>query len=304
MDNRAFRSLVVEQAGVISRSQALTLGLTLRQVEVRVRSGAWIRALPGVYRVAVVPPTPELTLRAAALWLDNGVLTGVGAAWWWHLLDDPPVRWEFQVANVTRRTQQNGVCVLRRWVDPFDVTTHRGVAVVTKPLAVLRAAVTLERGRRGHGVRLIDRTKQVRAVTEPELELAFRRNRGTWGTTTMRELLERTGDRAHSNLERLGARLLTEAGVTGFTVNLCVRLTSGRTLEIDIGFRGRKLAIELDGFRYHSSPESRAIDLDRQNALIQDGWIVLRYGPDVLHDEPDRFVDEVIAALEGDLRDL
>ena len=35
----------------------------------------------------------------------------------------------------------------------------------------------------------------------------------------MRRLLERTGDSAHSNLERLGVKLLKEAGITGFAVN-------------------------------------------------------------------------------------
>ena len=277
------------------------MGLSLRQIECRVESGEWIRALPGVYRLATVPPTPEQSVRAAALWLDNGVLTGVGAAWWWEIIADPPQRWEFQVTNVTRRSQQAGVCVLRRWVDPGDVTCHRNLTVLSKPLAVLRAAVTLEHGRRGHGARLIDRSKQLKTVTEADLELAFRRNRGTWGTTAMRELLARTGDRAHSDAERRAAKLLKEAGITGFVVNLTIRLATGRTMELDIGFRKRRLAIEIDGFRYHSSPESRAIDLERQNALIQDGWTVLRYGPDVLDHEPGRFIRDIRAALAGDL---
>ena len=297
MDANRFRSLVVEQAGALSRSQALTLGLSLRQVEFRVEAGDWVRALPGVYRLATVPPTPEQAMRVCALWLDDGVLTGVGAAWWWELWTDPPQRWEFQVTNETRRTVQDGVRVLRRWVDPGDVTMHRGVSVVSKPLAVLRAAVTLERGRRGHGVRLIDRCKQVKAVTEPDLEHAFRRNRGTWGTTAMRQLLERTGDRAHSNLERRAAKLLKDAGITGFSVNLAIWLSTGRRMELDIAFKAQKIAIEIDGFRYHSSPESHAIDLDRQNALIQDGWIVLRYGSDVLIHEPQRFIEEILTVL-------
>jgi very-short-patch-repair endonuclease len=297
MDANRFRSLVVEQAGALSRSQALTLGLSLRQVEFRVEAGDWVRALPGVYRLATVPPTPEQAMRVCALWLDDGVLTGVGAAWWWELWTEPPQRWEFQVTNETRRTVQDGVRVLRRWVDPGDVTMHRGVSVVSKPLAVLRAAVTLERGRRGHGVRLIDRCKQVKAVTEPDLEHAFRRNRGTWGTTAMRQLLERTGDRAHSNLERRAAKLLKDAGITGFSVNLAIWLSTGRRMELDIAFKAQKIAIEIDGFRYHSSPESHAIDLDRQNALIQDGWIVLRYGSDVLIHEPQRFIEEIVTVL-------
>lgn len=297
MERNAYRSLVVEQAGVISRTQATELGITTGQINYRLGNGDWLKARPGVYRLATVAPTPEQQMRAASLWVDNGVLSGVGAGWWWEVVEDPPLRWEFVVDNRSRRTLQSGVCLLRRWVDPRDVTTHKGVAVLDRPLAILRTAVALEVSRRKHGTRVIDRTKQQQLVTAAELQRAFHRNRGTWGTTMMRELLERTGDAAHSDLERLGAKLLREAGINGFVVNLRVRLTSGRRLELDIAFEGQRVTIELDGFRYHASAEQHEADLDRQNALVADGWTVLRYGGDVLRDEPERFVREVRAAL-------
>lgn len=298
MDRAAVRDVIAKQSGVISRTQALSLGVNKGQIDYRLGLGDWVSVYPRVYRAAVVPVTPEQSLRASALWVENGVLSGVGAAWWWDLVSDPPRRWEFQVETTTRRTLQAGVCLLRRWVDPYDVVTHRDVAVLGKPLSVLRAAVALDRARRGQGVRLIDRSKQQGEVSGIELFEAFERNRGTWGTTTMRSLLERTGDRAHSDLERLGVRLLTEAGIVGFTVNLSIRLTNGRNAELDIAFEEQRVAIELDGFRYHSSSESHAADLRRQNDIIADGWTLLRYAPDVLTENPGRFIREVRRALE------
>ncbi|MDN5803377.1 MAG: DUF559 domain-containing protein [Microlunatus sp.] len=297
MDTQRFRTSAIEQAGVISRTQALTMGMSLRQIDYRLKTGDWIRAYPGVYRLAIVPPTPEQQMRAAALWVDNGVLSGVGAAWWWGLVEDPPRRWEFQIDNTAQRTLQSGVCLIRRWVDPRDVTSRRGVRVLDQPMAVLRAAVSLEGSRRGHGVRVIDRVKQRNLVTAINLQRAFQRNRGTWGTTAMRDLLERTGDRAHSDLERLGVKLLGEAGIQGFTVNLRLRLSTGRPVELDIAFDEERVAIELDGFRYHASAEAHLADLERQNAVIGDGWTMLRYGADVLVDEPERFIREVREAL-------
>jgi very-short-patch-repair endonuclease len=290
--------MMAAQCGVISRTQALSLGVSRGQINYRLRVGDWVAVYPRVYRAAVVPGTPEQGLRAAALWVENGVLAGVGAAWWWGLLADPPRRWEFQVETTTRRTVQSGICLLRRWVDPYDVVVHREIPILGRPLSVLRAAVALDRARRGHGVRLIDRSKQVDAVSGAQLFEAFERNRGTWGTTTMRSLLERTGDRAHSDLERLGVRLLTEAGIVGFVVNLAIRLANGRTAELDIAFEEQRVAIELDGFRYHSSSEAHAADLRRQNDIIADGWTLLRYAPDVLTESPGRFIREVRRALE------
>ncbi len=289
---------MAEQCGVISRAQALKLGATIGQINYRMQVGDWVPVLPRVYRAAVASVTPEQGVRAAALWADNGVLTGLGAAWWWNLLPDPPRRWEFQVETTTRRTLQPGVYLLRRWVDPYDVVVHRGLNVLDQPLTVLRAAVALDRARRGHGVRLIDRSKQEGIVSGDQLFEAFERNRGTWGTTTMRSLLERTGDRAHSDLERLGVRLLTEARIAGFVVNLTIRLSNGRTAELDIGFEEQRVAVELDGFRYHSSSEAHAADLRRQNDIIADGWTLLRYAPDVLTESPGRFIREVQRALD------
>lgn len=297
MDRSALQDLVREQSGVISRRQAFTLGMNARQINYRLGTGDWVKTYPGVYRLGVVPETPAQQLRAAALWVDNGVLSGSGAAWWWELVPDPPRRWEFQVDSTTRRTLQSGVSLLRRWVDPFDVTTHRDVRVLARPLALLRAAIALDRARRGHGVRLIDRAKQQKVVEAIELHEAFQRNRGTWGTTAMRDLLERTGDRAHSDLERLGVQLLTDAGIDGFVVNLQVTLQSGRPAELDIAFEEMKVAIELDGFRYHSSSEAHAADLRRQNEVIADGWTLLRYAPEVLEDTPGRFIREVRNAI-------
>jgi very-short-patch-repair endonuclease len=297
MDNQRFRGLAVGQAGVISRTQALALGMSERQVDHRVAAGDWIRVFPEVYRLATVAPTAEQQVRAASLWLEDGVLTAAGAAWWWDLMPEPPLQWDFLVPGTGSRVRPPQVRLQRRWVDPSDVTVHRDVAVIARPLTVLRAAVDLERARRSQGIRLIDRAKQQRLVSSADLQSTFRRNRGTWGTTTMRELLERTGDRAHSELERLAVTLLRQAGITGFTVNLRLKLSGGRPVELDIAFEDRRLALELDGFAYHSAPDAHAADLQRQNALIADGWTVLRFTYADLVSDPDGFIRTVSEAL-------
>lgn len=278
---------------MISRAQAIAAGMDRHQVDHRVNCGEWIRVHPGVFRSDLVPRSTEQSLRAAALWADYGVLTGLGAAWWWQVTPDPPMKWEFLISGTSGRVCQTRVRLQRRWVDPTDVTVHRGVLVVTRPLAVLRAAVALEVGRRGHGVRLIDRAKQIGAATSLELEAAFIRNRGTWGTKAMRELLRRTGDRAHSDLERLGVRLLSEAGIVGFTVNHALTLSSGRVVELDAAFEEQRVGLEFDGFPYHSSMQAQEADALRQNDLIRDGWTILRFPPAELQSHPGRFIQLV-----------
>lgn len=280
--DKHLRRIIAEQAGVVSRKQALAAGVTRRQIDGYVAAGEWVRIHPSVFRLDTAAPCATQALRAAALWAEDGVLTGVGAAWWWGAIADPPLRWEFLIVGTARRSRQSRILLQRRWVDPVDVKVFRDVRVVSQPVAVLRAAVTLERGRRGHGVRLIDRTKQTGQVTSLDLEGAYLRNRGTWGTKLMGELLVRTADRAHSDLERLGVSILEQAGITGFAVNLWLTLGNGRSVELDIAFEELKLGLEFDGFPYHSSTESQLADAQRQNDLVREGWTILRFPPDAL----------------------
>ena len=290
--------MLLRQAGVISRRQSLDAGLTARQLDRLLRTGEWVRIRPAVYRLAAVPPSAAASLRGSALWLgDRAVLTDVGAGWWWQLVPDPPAKWHFATRAASHRSGVSDIRVSRSFVDPYDQTCRRDIAVVTRPLALLRSALVLEQSQPGQGIALIDRAKQRRWVAVNDLELAFRRNKGTRGTTGMRRLLDRTGDRAHSELERIGVRLLRQAGITGFVVNLRHTLTSGRPVEFDIAFKERRFAIELDGFAYHATPAAHRVDVRRANEVMADGWVIRRFTYSDLLDDPDGFIRVVLEIL-------
>ena len=185
----------------------------------------------------------------------------------------------------------------RAFVDPLDRTIWRGVAVVSRSWAVLQAAVTLERCRPGDGITLLDRAAQQRWATRPELERSFSRHPGTRGSATMRRLLERTGDGARSELERLAVRLLRASGISGFEVNHRTSLPGGRRVELDIAFVDRRVALELDGFAYHSAPEAHRADLHRANDLMAAGWTLRRFTWNDLLTDPDGFIADVREVL-------
>jgi Transcriptional regulator, AbiEi antitoxin len=253
--NPLVRARLRNQAGVISRTQALATGLSSRQIDYLLQRGEWLHRHPGVYQLSAVVPTPESSMRAAALWLGSaGNLTGLGAAWWWEISPEPPSVWHFVTRDGVHRKSRPGVRLSRSFVDPFDQTSRHQVVVLSRPLAVLRAAAYLEKVHPGRGIALIDRAKQRRWVDLADLERAFSRNKGTWGTRAMRRLLDRTGDRAHSELERMAVSLLRAAGITGFEINHRTRLSSGRPVEFDIAFSNNKVALELDGYAYHAGP--------------------------------------------------
>lgn len=296
--NESVRSTLRRQAGVISYRQALGLGLTERQIHRLCLNGEWRRVHPGVYRHAVVPPTPEADLRAAGLWLGpEAIATGLGAAWWWGLTSETPHRWELTSTSSAHIEPLTRVRACRTFVDPTDRTTYRDLGVISKPLAVLRGAIALERLQSGRGVALIDRAKQRGMTSDAELDRAFRRNRGTWGTVAMRAILEHVGGRAASELERRAVRILRAAGITGFRVNFRTTLSSGRPVEFDIAFPLLKLALELDGFAFHSSVEQLQADHRRQREVMDDGWRVRRFTWTDVADDPEGFVRAVLALL-------
>lgn len=294
--NDTARRHLIRQAGVISRQQALESGITSRQIDRLLRSREWLPVWPGVYRLHALAPLPETALRAASLWLGPGAaLTDHGAAWWWGVVKEPPSTWTFSSSH--RRGRQSSVRVVEAFVDPRDRTVRRDVPVVSKPWAVLRAAAVREQESPGQGIALIDRAKQTRAVQQEDLHRAFDRHPGCWGSRTIRTLLLRTGNGAHSELERLAVSTLRRAGITGFRPNLMVRLSSGQPVEIDIAFVDRRIAIELDGFAFHSDADSFRYDRRRGNQLMADGWTVRRFTWDDLLADPDGFVATVLELL-------
>lgn len=69
--------------------------------------------------------------------------------------------------------------------------------------------------------------------------------------------------------------------------------------ELDLAYPDEKVAIEVDGYWWHSTPHQKSYDETRQNALVARGWRVLRFGELLLANHPQHVVLTVRAALEG-----
>ena len=81
----SWEAVAARQHGVLSRRQAISLGITRRQIDGFLKRGSWIRMLPGVYRAAAAPETWQQPLMAASLWADGkAVICGRSAAALWE----------------------------------------------------------------------------------------------------------------------------------------------------------------------------------------------------------------------------
>lgn len=107
-------------------------------------------------------------------------------------------------------------------------------------------------------------------------------------------LLQAAGDGAHSQAERLLIQLLKAAKITGWRANHPVA-----GYRVDVGFPKQKVAIEVDGFAFHSDSEDFHQDRVRQNAIALAGWQVLRFTWLDLTEYPARVIAEIQSAIRA-----
>ncbi|MGH3925194.1 MAG: endonuclease domain-containing protein, partial [Pseudonocardiaceae bacterium] len=66
---------------------------------------------------------------------------------------------------------------------------------------------------------------------------------------------------------------------------------------IDVAFPAQRVAIEVDGWAWHITPGQFIGDRQRQNAMVNLGWTVLRFTWHDLVGRPEAVLDEIRAAL-------
>ncbi len=99
-------------------------------------------------------------------------------------------------------------------------------------------------------------------------------------------------DRAASQAERLLVRLLQDAGITGWELSYPLQ-----DYVIDLAFPAQRIAIEVDGWAWHMTPDRFIRDRQRQNALVNLQWTILRFTWHDLVGRSEAVLDEIRAAL-------
>src|SRR5262249_6451131 len=116
------------------------------------------------------------------------------------------------------------------------------------------------------------------------------------GNQALRGLLAAIRPGAHSTAERLLHGLLDDAGLTGWRPQHTIALPSGR-VTVDVAFPDRRVAVEVDGWAWHTDPEQFQRDRSRQNELVTAGWTVLRFTWLDLTERPDLVLDTLCNTL-------
>ncbi|MGH3206410.1 MAG: type IV toxin-antitoxin system AbiEi family antitoxin domain-containing protein [Trebonia sp.] len=270
-------ALARNQAGVVSRRQALGAGLTRGMVDAKVKSGWWEQVHDGTYKTFTGPSTRDLLLWAAVLYAGRGAYLSHGtAAELNRLTADVP-----SVIDVT-------IPASRSIRPPKGITIHRSAhkPMIWRPpgippysiaeqtvIDLVQAGATKE-----DIVALVTSGFNDKLLTENHLRaVAQTRKRLRW-----RDELDRIIDLAaggtHSPLEYRHDTDVQRAH------GLPEPVKQARFLKPDgtSGYRDRyypqygRLVIELDGKRFHPD-EQRGRDQERDNQAAVTGS-TLRYG--------------------------
>ncbi len=268
-------------------AQARRLGIDRHAVHRQVRSGNWRLCSRGVYFVDDRPFTDAARIRAAVWGYGaQAAASGLAAAFWLDLTRFAPAVVEVTVPRDSNGRRHAGSRVRRRDLAAVDLVERRGLRTTAPALTVVEAAV-----RRRGGAKLMDSALQG-GVDLRELWAAHLRNKGRYGSPASRLLLQAASDGARSAAERLLVTVLRDAGITGWQANYPVG-----GYKVDVGFPVRKVAIEVDGFAFHSGAVEFQADRERQNNIALLGWQVLRFTWLDLTEYPQRVLAVIRSAI-------
>ena len=276
-----------DQDGVVTTAQARACGISARTIRRRVASGRWRSPHPRVHLAAGHRFGPEARVRAACLWAGpSALVSGPAAAYWHGFLDTPPTEIGITVPRSSGLAGRAGIRVRRREVAPEDRSERHGLRLTARPLTVLETAAALD-----DGAAFLDRALQ-RYVGFTSVHAAYCRMLSSTGSARAGRLLRAAADRSAAESERRLVRLLRVAGITGWVLNHEVG-----PYTLDLAFPDRRVAVELDGWAWHTDQERFRRDRRKGNDLVLSGWSLLRVTWHDLDGAPGRVVAEIRYAL-------
>jgi very-short-patch-repair endonuclease len=292
--DQVIAAIATRQHGIVSRAQLRSAGLDRHSIDRRIRGGRLHPVHRGVYAVghrAMAGGSREIAALLACG--RRAVVSHRSAAALLQLLPYPANPGPVDVTVVGRQvTRRRGIRAHRAGsLQRRDVRKVDGIRVTSAARTLLDLATVLPPS-------LLERAiaeGQVRGIARKrDLVDQLDRNPGRRGTRVLRRLLEVDGGPAltRSEAERRLLKLIRAAELPMPEVNARV---GGH--EVDFLWPRHKLAVEVDGFAFHSSRASFERDRQRDSSLAAHGYTVIRVTWRQLVDAPAAVVARIAASL-------
>jgi len=277
-----FRGSLAVKEGLITRGQ---LG-----------SSAWRRLFRDVYaeRYAEIDHAGMCTAAVEHL-LPDAVVTGASAAFLFGIAlvrrADP-----VELLTAAPHSPVRGLLLHNGPVDAADVVIASGLRTATP----LRACWDLVRHRTpADAMCFIDQFLRKELVTVAELEKYGWAHQGEPGCRRMIEAARLADSGAESPQESRSRVLFMQAGVPKPVTQHIITDRGRFVARADMAWPDYQVAMEYEGFAYHSSRQDLARDRARLNRQAVAGWLVIHVTADRLHRDLAGVVEEVLAALRS-----
>jgi len=292
----AILETALAQRGLILRRQLAALGMSDHELRHRLQSEGWQRpyrsvyALPGAqlddhavaFAAVISTPAPAAASHVTALKLWGApvpfpkrpdVLTPYG-----HHQRDTWLN--------SHRT--------RLWRF-FDVTNLDGLQITTPVRSLIDASLALSVDELGKAIDALrrDNLLDLNALADRVASIKSGRGRGLNRLGLALELRDPNVPAGDSPLETQLNEILSKAGLGGFVTQYEIRTSSGR-YRADLAYVEERIVVEADGWSVHGNRTAFDADRERQNAIANAGYLVLRF---TSRSSPDRIVSAVRQAL-------
>jgi very-short-patch-repair endonuclease len=286
--------VLAARGGAASRADLFTV-VTRNQLDDEVARGHLVAVFPRAYCRPWDLDDPAV-LEAAAVHSVGApvVLSHVNALRRWSL-PTPPQR----VVHVTVPADRHpmgrrpGLFVHRTRVR-LRARTVDGLLTVAPAVAVVRSWPMLTGPeQRGPAIAAV----RDRLVGVDDLRAAASAAPGLSGRKRLFELIDLLAAGCESELEIWGhLGVFDVPGLRHGKRQLWVSTAAG-PYRADIGYEEERVAVELDGHRFHGGQAQRERDMRRDAALAAMGWLTLRFSHQRLHDDVDGCRRDTLAAL-------
>jgi hypothetical protein len=298
LDDKTARRLLEDQRGVLSRAQALSLGVSKNALQYRIEPGGpWQRLLPGVYLTLGGRPTPEQLEMAALLYAGPAsAITGPRAVRS-YLLPAPNTRVIDVLVPANRDRSDCGFVALHRTRRPPQRVALSGAISYVMPA---RAVADTVRG--------MDRLSDVRAlvataiqrhqctIADLKAELAEGPMRDS---ARLRRVLAEVADGIRSAPEGDLRDLIVKSGLPMPMFNPSLFLDGKFLAKPDAWWPQSSVAAEVDSRQWHEPAGRWEATMARDALLGAAGIVALHFSPRQLRMEPKRVVQRIAGALRN-----
>jgi hypothetical protein len=288
--------LAREQQGFVTWRDLRALGLRPNRIVRAVRRGELVRRGRGVYALPETQLEPNLHAVAKA---HRGAVSHDTAAMWWGMeLAHTPDRRHLTVPRNRGRLRDaiSAWRLHRAGLTSADQVMRHGLCVTTPLRTVLDCARLLPLA---HAVVIADSAVRKRLVRWSELQAVVETLPPGPGRRKVQRVVSAVDPKCGSVLESLLRVLLWENGLLPPESQYVFVDAAQRFVGyLDFAWPALRLAVEAEGFEFHSQRAEHRRDCQRHNALAGRGWWLLRFTWEDVVLRPDEVIATVRETLE------